>query len=85
MTSDSVRLFVTAWPQMSSATDNKHALQEHEEVTHTHTHSTGTDCTYKRIILLPTADQHLSNGLLSLCSDSKENFITCLLVKRKST
>lgn len=27
MTSDSVCLFVTAWPQTSSAADNKHALQ----------------------------------------------------------
>lgn len=62
MTSDSVCLFVTAWPQTSSAADNKHALQR-TGGSDIHTHSTGNDCTYKRIILLLTADQHLPDGL----------------------
>lgn len=60
MTSDILCLFVTAWPQMSSALDNKHALQR---TGGSDTHSTGNDCTYKRIILLLTADQHLPDGL----------------------
>lgn len=63
MTTDSVRVcvfvfvFVRAWPEMTSALDNKHALQPLHTQTHTHT---GNDCNYKRITLLLW---HLPDGL----------------------